>query len=145
MNYRPGSPIVVGPIFLDDARTRIGAVLRNPANPNDLRWAEDRRESGSRFVRDVFEQHDEAAIEANTRREIAVSAANRKAMRAGERDAKHRAKERALFDAKARAVDGIEHPKLRRMARKAETPEQVAGIEAAAVALKVLADEKDDA
>ena len=136
-NYRPGSPIVCCPIFLNDARTRVGAILRNPENPRDVRWVEDERESRSPFIRDVFHQHSEEGIEANTKREMAIASVNRKAIARAQRESARNAEQRALYEAKARALDTLENPALRRLARKADTVERVAAVAAAAIVLEV--------
>ena len=140
MNYKPGSPIIMGPLFTNDARTRIGAVVRDPEERNNVRWMEDARESKSQFVYDVFSQYDEAEIEKNTKREMRIVHANRKARSdAAKREVRTRASEE-LFRAKDEAVEAIEDKRLRRMARKAQTVDEVTAVRAADI-LRSLPDE----
>ena len=141
MQYRPGSPIVCHPIFMDDARTRIGAILRSPGNLQNLRWVEDQRESNSPFIRDVFSQFTEEQIEANTRREVQIAQTNRRLN--DEKNAKTRrnAAQKELYDAKSKAVDAIEDKRLRRMARKSTDLEEIQAIRAADI-LRKLDEEK---
>ena len=143
MNYREGSPIICHPIFLNDARTRIGAILRNPLKLDDVRWVEDQRESNSPFIRDVFSQWSEETIEENTRREQRIAAVTRQSMHTQKVKEERNFKQRNLYDAKSKAVDAIEDKRLRRMARKSTDLEEIQAIRAADI-LRKLGEENDD-
>lgn len=137
MKYAPNGPIICHPIFLDDARSRIGAIIRSPVDSRDVRWMEDAREGGSRFVYDVFAQWSESEIEANTRREIRISRTNKDAT-AKEDDARRRNSERdRLFDAKRQAVAEVGDKRLRRLARKSDSLDRVLAVRAADILLSI--------
>ena len=131
MQYKPGSPIICHPLFTNDARSKVGAIVRNPENRMDVRWHEEARETKSQFIYDCFSQYSEEQIEANTRREQRIVAANRKARSdAAKRDVRTRHSEE-LFAAKDEAVEAIKDKRLKRLARKSRSVQEVAAVRAA--------------
>lgn len=142
MKYKPRTGIVCHPFFLNDKRTRIGAIVRDPMDPQNSRWVEDERESNSPFIYDVFSQWDESVLEENTRREMQIIATNRVAMQQEEEEQRKRQEQDELFRMKVALFDQLQTKELRRMARKATSVERLRAIATAGV-LKEL-EEQDE-
>lgn len=149
MKYRPGAPIIMGPIFLDNKKTRVGAVLRDPHDPRGARWVEDKVDADSPFIRDLCDQWTPDNIEANTQREVRISRINREAEDEERRRRKTVDEREVMYQAKSTALEMPEvieakspkAVKLKSKIRKAKTPAQVQAYLSALLLL--LIDEED--